>query len=86
MRIMPGGSPTFRTRPCTSTGASATVTVAATAAFGRGAFYRVDYVLPSVGLPVQASGVFWPVPGEAGADWVGASDHHMVWVDLGADG
>jgi hypothetical protein len=54
-----------------------------TASFGpRNGNYRVDYVLPSVGLPVAASGVFWPVPGEIGADWIGASDHRMVWVDL----
>ncbi|MFT3805601.1 endonuclease/exonuclease/phosphatase family protein [Arenimonas sp.] len=43
---------------------------------------RLDYVLPSVGLPVKASGVFWPKPGEAGADWIDASDHHMVWIDI----
>jgi len=43
---------------------------------------RLDYVLPSVGLRVRASGVFWPKPGTVGADWIGATDHHMVWVDL----
>lgn len=43
---------------------------------------RLDYVLPSVGLPVSASGVFWPKPGEPGADWIDASDHHMVWIDI----
>jgi endonuclease/exonuclease/phosphatase family metal-dependent hydrolase len=43
---------------------------------------RLDYLLPSTGLAVRASGVFWPRPGEPGADWIGASDHHMVWVDL----
>lgn len=43
---------------------------------------RLDYVLPSVGFTVRGSGVFWPRPGELGADWIGASDHHMVWVDL----
>ncbi len=54
-----------------------------TAQFGsRNGNFRVDYVLPSVGLPVQASGVFWPTPGEPGADWLDASDHRMVWVDL----
>jgi hypothetical protein len=54
-----------------------------TASFGpRNGNYRVDYVLPSVGLPVTSSGVFWPVPGEIGADWIGASDHRLVWVDL----
>lgn len=45
---------------------------------------RLDYVLPSVGLPVKASGVFWPRPGETGADWIDASDHHMVWIDIAA--
>jgi endonuclease/exonuclease/phosphatase family metal-dependent hydrolase len=54
-----------------------------TASFGsRNGNYRVDYVLPSVGLPIQASGVFWPKPGETGADWLQATDHRMVWVDL----
>ncbi len=43
---------------------------------------RLDYVLPSVGLSVITSGVFWPPPGEVGNDWIDASDHHMVWVDL----
>jgi endonuclease/exonuclease/phosphatase family metal-dependent hydrolase len=56
-----------------------------TASFGaRNGNYRVDYVLPSVGLPVQASGVFWPGPGEVGAEWLPATDHRMVWVDLAA--
>ncbi len=54
-----------------------------TASFGpRVGNYRVDYVLPSVGLPVQAAGVFWPLPGQPGAQWIEASDHRMVWVDL----
>lgn len=54
-----------------------------TASFGpRNGNFRVDYVLPSVGLRVQASGVFWPRPGEPGADWLDATDHRMVWVDL----
>ena len=44
---------------------------------------RLDYVLPSTGLTVRASGVFWPKPGEIGADWIDASDHHMIWLDLG---
>lgn len=41
---------------------------------------RVDYVLPSVGLPVAGSGVWRPV----GADTTGVpvSDHFPVWVDL----
>ena len=56
-----------------------------TASFGaRNGNYRVDYVLPSVGLPVQASGVFWPKAGERGAEWLAATDHRLVWVDLAA--
>jgi endonuclease/exonuclease/phosphatase family metal-dependent hydrolase len=41
---------------------------------------RVDYVLPSVGLPVANSGVWRPV----GADTAGVavSDHFPVWIDL----
>lgn len=44
---------------------------------------RLDYVLPSKGLPVRGSGVFWPRHGEPGADIAEASDHHLVWLDLG---
>lgn len=44
---------------------------------------RLDYVLPSTGLVVRASGVFWPAPGEPGAELTDASDHHLVWLDLG---
>jgi len=43
---------------------------------------RLDYVLPSTGLNVTGSGVFWPAPGAVGADWIEATDHHMVWVDI----
>jgi len=43
---------------------------------------RVDYVLPSLGFEVSDSGVFWPLADEVGADWVEASDHHLVWIDL----
>lgn len=43
---------------------------------------RVDYVLPSEQLVVRSSGVFWPLPGELGSDWIEASDHRMVWVDI----
>ena len=56
-----------------------------TASFGaRNGNYRVDYVLPSVGLAVQSSGVFWPRPGETGVAWLDATDHRMVWADLAA--
>lgn len=44
---------------------------------------RLDYVLPSRSLTVRDGGVFWPQQGERGADWCAASDHHMVWLDLG---
>ena len=43
---------------------------------------RVDYVLPSTGLDVRSSGIFWPVAGEAGADLVDCTDHRLVWIDL----
>lgn len=54
-----------------------------TAQFGpRSGNFRVDYVLPSVGFVATDSGVFWPKPGDPGADWLDATDHHLVWVDL----
>ena len=43
---------------------------------------RLDYVLPSHGLRVAGSGVFWPAPGETGSAWLDATDHHMVWMDI----
>lgn len=48
---------------------------------------RVDYVLPSVGLPVRDAGVYWPAAGQVGADLVStwppvSSDHRLVWVDI----
>lgn len=43
---------------------------------------RLDYVLPSVGLSVQDSGVFWPAIGNADAAIADGSDHHLVWVDV----
>jgi len=45
---------------------------------------RVDYALPSRELHLLGSGVFWPPPQHPGADLVGASDHRLVWVDVGA--
>lgn len=54
-----------------------------TSAFGaKTGNLRVDYVLPSVGLTAQDQGVFWPSNGQLGSDWIMASDHRMVWVDL----
>lgn len=43
---------------------------------------RIDYVLPSTSLPIVASGVFWPKSGERGHDWIDASDHRLVWIDI----
>ena len=49
---------------------------------------RASYVLPSVGVGVTGSGVFWPDrddPDRAllgGADGNGASRHRLIWVDL----
>lgn len=43
---------------------------------------RVDYVLPSTGMRVVDSGVYWPLSTEPGADLLDASDHRLVWVDL----
>jgi endonuclease/exonuclease/phosphatase family metal-dependent hydrolase len=47
---------------------------------------RLDYVLPSTGLRVLGSGVFWPAPGTPDADAAGASDHRAIWVDLSLSG
>ncbi|MBC6436817.1 MAG: endonuclease/exonuclease/phosphatase family protein [Rhodobacteraceae bacterium] len=43
---------------------------------------RVDYVLPSATLGLTDAGVFWPAPGEEGADLISASDHRLVWIDV----
>jgi hypothetical protein len=43
---------------------------------------RLDYVLPSANMTLNKSGVFWLPPNEAGSQWMDASDHHMVWVDV----
>ena len=43
---------------------------------------RVDYVLPSNGLPVRDSGVAWFAESDPKARLNTASDHHLVWVDL----
>ena len=44
---------------------------------------RVDYVLPSAGLDVTASGVFWPLPGEPlSAEVAVGSAHRLVWIDI----
>lgn len=46
---------------------------------------RLDYVLPSVGLRVVASGVDWPTSDDPYAAAAKASDHHPVWLDLMAE-
>lgn len=47
---------------------------------------RVSYVLPSAGVEVLGSGVFWPPKGHADEDMVAtASRHRLVWVDLRLD-
>ena len=43
---------------------------------------RLDYVLPSDEILVTGCGVFWPVAGAPGADWIDASDHRLVWADM----
>lgn len=45
---------------------------------------RLDYLLPSRGLRVRDSGVFWPISGSADAEITRASDHRLVWLDLAA--
>lgn len=44
---------------------------------------RLDYALPSRDLPVRGGGVYWPRTGEPGAEIAAASDHHLVWIDIG---
>lgn len=43
---------------------------------------RLDYVLPSAAIAVSGCGVFWPLQGQQGAEWVEVSDHRLVWADL----
>ncbi|MGE3171733.1 MAG: endonuclease/exonuclease/phosphatase family protein [Planctomycetota bacterium] len=44
---------------------------------------RIDYALPSRDLVVLGAGVFWPAKHAPGRDLVDASDHRLVWVDVG---
>jgi len=46
---------------------------------------RLDYLLPSIGLRVAASGVFWPPPEAEGGAEIVVTDHRLVWADLHAD-
>ncbi len=43
---------------------------------------RLDYVLPSTGFGLAASGVFWPPAQSEDARIADGSDHHLVWIDL----
>ncbi len=43
---------------------------------------RTDYALPSRSLRVLDAGVFWPAPGQPGAELVDCSDHRLVWIDV----
>lgn len=43
---------------------------------------RIDYVLPSKELAVVTGGIFWPKPGDPGADAITATDHRCVWLDI----
>lgn len=43
---------------------------------------RLDYVLPSTGLRLIDSGVFWPARADPDSALIDASDHHLVWVDI----
>ena len=53
-----------------------------TSNFGEFQNLRIDYALPSSGLEVVKGGIFWPKPGEPGADAVTATDHRSVWIDV----
>jgi endonuclease/exonuclease/phosphatase family metal-dependent hydrolase len=46
---------------------------------------RLDYVLPSTGLRLVDSGVYWPVSTDPASALVTASDHRLVWVDVAID-
>ena len=43
---------------------------------------RIDYCLPSKTLTIRKSGIFWPKPGQPGADLIKATEHRMTWIDL----
>lgn len=52
---------------------------------------RADYLLPSKGLRICASGIYWPTPEEPGFalvndDTAATSDHRLVWIDLAIRG
>lgn len=58
---------------------------------GAGGNLRADYVLPSRGMAICHSGVFWPTPDEpeyalVGDDTAESSDHRLVWIDVAPGG
>ena len=62
--------------------ATGTADSQATASFGKARQMRIDYVLPSRGLTLQDSGVFWPSRQDHNSHWVDATDHRMVWIEV----
>lgn len=53
----------------------------ATALFGSRRV-RVDYVIPSVNMPLVDCGVVWPEPSTSLGRCLDATDHRMVWIDI----
>ncbi|WP_231742179.1 endonuclease/exonuclease/phosphatase family protein [Stieleria varia] len=55
-----------------------------TAMFGRNGNMRVDFVLPgkTPNVSIKSSGVFWPAESDPRSQWLRATDHRLVWVDL----
>ncbi|MFC3715944.1 endonuclease/exonuclease/phosphatase family protein [Luteimonas soli] len=43
---------------------------------------RLDYVLPSTGMRLVDSGVYWPASSDPASAPVTASDHRLVWVEV----
>jgi endonuclease/exonuclease/phosphatase family metal-dependent hydrolase len=43
---------------------------------------RADFNLPSRTLTVVDGAVFWPIKSDPTSEWIKASDHRLVWVDL----
>lgn len=54
----------------------------ATSDFGRTGQLRVDYVVPSSDMLITDAKVFWPGERDPAAQWIQASDHRLVWVDV----
>src|SRR3546814_21005043 len=47
---------------------------------------RLDYVLPSTGLRLVDSGVYWPASTDPASVMATASDHRPVWVEVAGTG